>query len=322
MSWAATTPAVAGCLLVSPATFFLFSHLDMPSGPLQDTPMKPCNAARAASPQSASPHPGQSPDSRREERRRPARRILAAAAAIAAALWVCLVPATAQDTAVDAGIEAGLRERLGSPAVGLEVESVAASAIPGIYRVQLRDGPMVYATEDASYFILGDLFSVGPGGFVNLAEQQRSQTRKAKIDAVPAEEEIIFPAKGETLATITVFTDVSCPWCQRLHQEVPELNRRGVEGRYLAYPRQGVGSPGFRQLASAWCARDRQDTLTRLKNRETVPDNVCPGNPVARQFELGREIGVTGTPAIILSSGQLIPGYKKADDLIAMLNIE
>lgn len=284
--------------------------------------MKPRNAARAASHPAALPQTVRGPGPGRDGRRRPARRILAAAAAIFTTLWICTGPATGQEKAVDARIEAGLRERLSNPAVGLEVDSVAASAIPGMYRVQLKDGPVVYATEDAGHFILGDLFSVGPGGFVNVAEQQRSQKRKAKIDAVPAEEKIIFPAEGETLATVTVFTDVSCPWCQRLHQEVPELNRRGVEVRYLAYPRQGVGSPGFRQLASAWCARDRQETLTRLKNRETVPDNVCPGNPVASQFELGREIGVTGTPAIILASGQLIPGYKKADDLISMLNIE
>lgn len=284
--------------------------------------MKPCNAARAAFQPSASPQTGPDTGPARTARRRPAHRILTAAAAICATLWVCLVPATAQDQAVDARIEAGLRERLGNPAVGLEVDSVAASAIPGMYRVQLKDGPMIYATEDAAHFILGDLFSVGPGGFVNVAEQQRSELRKVKIDEVPAEEKIIFPAEGETLATVTVFTDVSCPWCQRLHQEVPELNRRGVEVRYLAYPRQGVGSPGFRQLASAWCADDRRDTLTRLKNRETVPDNVCPGNPVARQFELGREIGVTGTPAIVLANGQLIPGYKKAEDLITMLDIE
>lgn len=284
--------------------------------------MKPCNAARAASRQPASPQAGMASDASRGARRHPAQRVLTAAAVLFASLWICLVPAGAQDEAVDARIEAGLRERLGNPAVGLEVDSVAASAIPGLYRVQLRDGPMIYATEDAGHFILGDLFSVGPDGFVNVAEQQRSELRKAKLDAVPEEEKIIFPAEGRTLATVTVFTDVSCPWCQRLHQEVPELNRRGVEVRYLAYPRQGVGSPGFRQLASAWCADDRRDTLTRLKNRETVPENVCPGNPVARQFELGREIGVTGTPAIVLASGQLVPGYKKADDLITMLDIE
>jgi thiol:disulfide interchange protein DsbC len=119
-----------------------------------------------------------------------------------------------------------------------------------------------------------------------------------------------------------VFTDVSCFYCQKLHKEVPELNRRGVEVRYLAYPRQGIGSPGFRQLASAWCADDRQTTLTRLKNREELPENVCPGNPIAEQFELGQQLGVRGTPAIVTSAGEMLPGYRSADDLIGLLGVQ
>ncbi|MEP1593906.1 MAG: DsbC family protein, partial [Halieaceae bacterium] len=102
----------------------------------------------------------------------------------------------------------------------------------------------------------------------------------------------------------------------------PELNKRGIEVRYLAYPRSGVGSESYRQLASAWCAEDPQDTLTRLKNREDVPDNVCEENPVAAQYELGGKLGVRGTPAIITESGQMIPGYQSADDLIATLGLK
>jgi thiol:disulfide interchange protein DsbC len=238
---------------------------------------------------------------------------------------LALVPAPAaraQLAAVDAEVEARLRQALGRPEVGLEVESVAASRIPGMYRVKLLQGPQIYVTADGSYFILGDLFAVQADGFVNVAEEQRAETRRLALEAVPQSKMIVFPAEGPTLASVSVFTDVSCPWCQRLHREVPELNERGVEVRYLAYPRAGIGSEGFRQLASAWCADDRQSTLTRLKNREEVPDNVCPGNPIAEQFELGKQLGVTGTPAIILSSGQLIPGYKTAEDLIGMLGVE
>jgi len=222
---------------------------------------------------------------------------------------------------VDPAVEKQIRARLGDPAQGLEVESVAASELPGMYRVQLKQGPMVYATEDASFFLLGDLFSVGPLGFTNLAEQQRSADRRDALDEVPEGEKIIFAAEGETRAYISVFTDVSCFYCQKLHKEVPELNRRGVEVRYLAYPRQGVGSPGFRQLASAWCADDRQTTLTRLKNREELPENVCAGNPIAAQFELGQQLGVRGTPAIVTSSGEMIPGYRSADDLLELLGV-
>lgn len=222
---------------------------------------------------------------------------------------------------VTADVEAQVRKSLGHPSVGLEVDSIEVSEVPGMYRVQLVQGPVVYATGDGAFFILGDMYSVGPAGFVNLGEQRRSEQRREAVAAVPMDEQIVFAAEGETRGYLTVFTDVSCFYCQKLHKEVPELNRRGVEVRYLAYPRQGLGSPGFRQLASAWCADDRQDTLTRLKNREDLKENVCPGNPIADQFALGQTLGVRGTPAIVLPNGDMIPGYRSADDLVEVLGL-
>jgi thiol:disulfide interchange protein DsbC len=224
--------------------------------------------------------------------------------------------------AVDPAVEKQLRERLGAPAVGLNVISVQNSELPGLYRVQIDQGPMVYATATGEFFIVGDLYTVGTAGLVNLAEQQRSDDRREAVAKVPMEQKIVFAAEGETRGFITVFTDVSCFYCQKLHKEVPELNRRGVEVRYLAYPRQGIGSPGFRQLASAWCADDRQETLTQFKNRESLKENVCPGNPIAEQFALGQQLGVRGTPAIITETGEMIPGYRSADDLIEIIGLK
>ncbi|MFK7829457.1 MAG: DsbC family protein [Congregibacter sp.] len=243
------------------------------------------------------------------------------------ALLLCLVPALSQAQSVAAQtvekeIEEQLRERLGSEAVGLPIDSIEKSEIDGMYRVLLKQGPAVYTTASGDFFILGDLFSVGVDGFVNLAERRRSEDRKVALADVPMQQKIVFAAEGETRAHITVFTDVSCFYCQKLHKEVPELNRRGIEVRYLAYPRQGIGSPGFRQLASAWCADDRQTTLTRLKNQEPMQDNVCPGNPVAEQFALGQQLGVQGTPAIVTPDGKMLPGYRSADDLITTLGLD
>ena len=251
-------------------------------------------------------------------RRRHSRLVLAGTFLLA---WAGSLGA-AEDDRVDEAVEKRLRAVLANEAMGLMVESVSKSRIEGMYRVQLERGPLIYATEDGGYFILGDLFSVGPDGFVNIAEEQRSVARRAAVDAIPEEKTIVFAAEGEARASLTVFTDVSCFYCQKLHQEVPELNRRGVEVRYLAYPRQGIGSAGFRQLASAWCADDRQTTLTRLKNREELPENVCPGNPVAEQFELGQQLGVRGTPALILPSGELLPGYRNVDELMGLLGVD
>jgi len=238
------------------------------------------------------------------------------------ALLLAGLPALLQAEEVPADVEALLRKRLTFPAVGLGVESVQVSEVPGLYRVQLEDGPAVYATKDGNYFVLGDLYSVGSEGLVNIEEQRRAEDRRRLIDAVATRDKIIFPAQGESRATIDVFTDVSCFYCQKLHKEVPELNRRGVTVRYLAYPRQGIGSAGFRQLATAWCADDRQATLTRLKSRENVKEDVCPGNPVAQQFELGQQIGVRGTPAIIMPGGEMVPGYRSAADLSAALGLD
>jgi thiol:disulfide interchange protein DsbC len=240
-------------------------------------------------------------------------------------LLVCASPATVGEESaaqVPAQVEKTLREKLFMPSIGLGIETVERSEIDGLYRVKLENGPVVYATPDGEFFVLGDMYTVGVSGLVNLGEQRRSRERLAAVEAVAEEDQIVFPAKGKTKAHMTVFTDASCFYCQKLHQEVPELNRRGVEIRYLAYPREGLSSVGFRQLATAWCADDRQRALTRLKNRENVPLNVCAGNPIAEQFELGQQVGVRGTPAIVLPDGRIVPGYKSAEDLIAILGIE
>jgi thiol:disulfide interchange protein DsbC len=242
---------------------------------------------------------------------------------LATMLAGCLLCATVvfAAEAVDPAVEKALRAKLDNPAVGLKVGSIAASELPGMYEVQFENGPLVYATADGGYFLVGDLFAVRSEGFVNLAEQRRDALRVEQLAAIATEDMIVFPAEGETRTHITVFTDATCFYCQKLHREVPELNKRGVEVRYLAYPRAGVGSDGYRQLATAWCADDPQDTLTRLKNREQVEDNVCPGNPVNSQYELGQVVGVRGTPAIITESGRMIPGYQSADDLMVTLGL-
>ncbi len=243
------------------------------------------------------------------------RRTLATVFALSAVVAMAGEPA-------DKAVAETLRKALENPAMGLSVESVHTSELPGLYEVQFANGPMVYATAAGDYFIVGDLYSVGVQGFVNLGEQRRDGERLEMLAAVDPADMIIFSPKGEPRAHITVFTDVTCFYCQKLHKEVPELNKRGIEVRYLAYPRAGVGSDGYRQLASAWCAENPQDTLTRLKNRESVPENVCPDNPVASQYRLGQEMGVRGTPAMVTEQGKMIPGYQSADDLMVTLGLD
>ncbi len=238
-------------------------------------------------------------------------------------IWLAAVALHARaGEPVPAELAAKIQAGLGAGQSGLTVMAVETSPIPGVYEVQLQDGPLLYSDDAGKFFILGDLYTGGSEGFVNLTEKRRDGERVEQLAAVSPDDMIIFPAEGKTRAKVTVFTDVTCFYCQKLHREVPELNRRGVEVRYLAYPRAGLGSDGFRKLASAWCSDNPQQALTRLKNKEAVPENVCEDNPVAAQYQLGQRMGVRGTPAIVTGSGEMIPGYQDAKTLAATLGLD
>ena len=227
-----------------------------------------------------------------------------------------------QATAQEAdSVAAAISGKLQQARPDFTISSVQPSVVEGIYEVQIDGGPVIYATADGDFFFLGDLFSVGASGIVNLAEQQRDRARKALIEAVAIEDMVVFSPAEETRAHVSVFTDVDCFYCQKLHKEVPAMNAKGIEVRYLAYPRSGIGGESYRKIASAWCAKDSRKAITMLKNRESIPDNVCEGNPVADQFMLGQQVGVRGTPALVLESGELLPGYLSADDLAGRLGI-
>jgi thiol:disulfide interchange protein DsbC len=242
--------------------------------------------------------------------------------ALSAFVLLSLAGIAVAQQAVDKKVDETLRKALAQPALNLEVSTVEASEIPGIYAVQFLNGPLVYATADGKFFVVGDLYATGGDAFVNLTEQRRDSDRMKQLAAVKKEDMIIFPAKGETKTFISVFTDVTCFYCQKLHLEVEALNKAGIEVRYLAYPRAGLASDGYRKLETAWCAEDRQDTITRLKAKKAVTEQSCGANPIADQFQLGQAIGVRGTPAIVTQEGRLIPGYQAADELIANLGIK
>jgi thiol:disulfide interchange protein DsbC len=214
-----------------------------------------------------------------------------------------------------------LRTGLEKPGTGLKVISAQTSEVPGLVEVQLTDGPVIYSTVQGDFFIVGDLYSVGPKGYVNLAEQRRDGERAEKLATLKRDDMIIFSPESKPRAYVTVFFDDTCFYCQKLHKEVPQLNENGVEVRYLAYPRAGLSSDAFRNLASAWCADNPQETLDKLVDKQSVAANVCEGNPIAAQYQLGQELGVRGTPAIITEAGQMIPGYQSADDLMVTLGL-
>ena len=206
--------------------------------------------------------------------------------------------------------------------VPIKVQEVKKTPAGGLLEVTLDNGLVLYATEAGDHFVVGDLYAIRKEGLVNLAEEKRELDRVAQIDGVALDQMIVFTPEGETRDYITVFTDVTCFYCQKLHKEVADLNGRGIEVRYLAFPRGGPDSEGALKLSTAWCADNPQKTLTQMKAGVALPLADCDSSPVAAQYQLGSAMGVRGTPAIVTSSGQMIPGYKPAAELAAVLGLQ
>ena len=216
------------------------------------------------------------------------------------------------DTAIDPAVAAAIVAKLKIARDDLDYRVVATGPVPGFYQVQVQSGPVLYVSEDGEYFFDGTLYQVRPGQFVNMRDLELSKKRREVFVNRRTDDMIIFRPEGETKAIMNVFTDVDCGYCRKLHAEVPQLNAMGIEVRYLAYPRTGIGSSSYNKLVTAWCSDDQKAALTALKSGTSLSNKTCPNNPVRSHFDLGVELGVTGTPAVVLMDGMLIPGYQPA----------
>jgi len=231
-------------------------------------------------------------------------------------------PISSEDTKkpVDA-IEQSVLSLLKTARPDIQFTFIGESPMPGVYEVQVTNGPLLFVHEQGEYLFQGGLLQVKETGIVDTMEARQAITRSEVFAARSTDDMIIFKPEGESKAIMNVFTDVDCGYCRKFHQEVPELNAMGIEVRYLAFPRAGIPSGSYDKIAKAWCAEDQQDALTRVKSGRTVDAEVCEDNPVAEQYAFGAELGVTGTPAIILMDGTLIPGYQPAKKFAEALGL-
>lgn len=179
------------------------------------------------------------------------------------------------------------------------------SQVAGIYEYA-QGADILYVSADGKYAFVGDLFDVAKES--NLSEARRREARRQLMSAVPESQMLVFSPK-QPRYTVTVFTDIDCGYCRKLHGEIARYNELGIRVRYLFYPRTGPDSESWDKAVAVWCSPDRNDSLTRAKRGETIRTAKCAGSPVARDFELGQEMGLQGTPAIVLASGEMLPGY-------------
>ena len=210
-------------------------------------------------------------------------------------------------------IPVALAEALGTLVPGATVEQLSATPLPGLYEL-VYNSDVLYLSADGRYVIQGDLLDLTTRQ--NLTEEARKVARLAVLENMGEETMIVF-APEEVKYTVTVFTDIDCPYCVRLHREVEELNDNGIKVRYLAFPRAGIPSSSYDKTVSVWCADDTQQAITDAKFGKAVEPRECE-NPVAEHFSLGRDVGVRGTPTLIMEDGGVIPGYVPAAELIQM----
>jgi thiol:disulfide interchange protein DsbC len=210
---------------------------------------------------------------------------------------------------------AAIEKSLQSISPDFKVDEIAPSPIEGISEVLV--GPrLFYVTNDGKYLLQGSLIDIKTR--TDISEERRKSSRLKAVNAMSDDDMIVFAAK-KPRHTITVFTDIDCGYCRKLHNEIEQFNANGITVRYLMYPRSGVNTPSYYKAVSVWCEDDRNAALTDSKAGKTLPRAECD-NPVKAHMELGELLGVTGTPAIVLDDGELLPGYVPAVKLARALD--
>ncbi len=241
--------------------------------------------------------------------------LLAVALAVAALAGAATPPVPAAAPRADAAkgdIRQEIARRLDVP-----VEAVRPSAVAGLYEVA-HGGEVVYVSGDGHFVIAGDLYDSDKGR--NLTAVRRAEARAEALKGIADDDAIIF-APRQAKYTLTVFTDVDCQYCRKLHGDIAEYNRLGVRVRYVFYPRSGPNTDSWRKAEVVWCSQNRQDALTRAKQGGDVAGTKPASchTPVARTYALGQELGMRGTPGIFTEHGDYVAGYMPPAQMLEKL---
>lgn len=190
--------------------------------------------------------------------------------------------------------------------------SISESPIPDLYQV-VFGSQVIYMTSDARYLFQGDFYDLEKK--VSISESAKSAFRLEKLKKISSEDMVVYkPEKVD--AVITVVTDIDCPFCRKLHNEVPDYLQNNVEVRYIFMPLKGPAD--MRKTISVWCSDDQQTSLDIAKAGGEVDEAKCD-NPIDKHLKLARELGVRGTPAILMENGEMLPGYVPFEKIVAEL---
>ena len=207
------------------------------------------------------------------------------------------------------------RKNITKNLAGVSADSIQPSEIKGLYKVSVP--PRVfYVSADGLYAVDGSIIDLKAG--VNLTELEKQKSVVTAVNSLGEDSMVVF-APDKTKHTVTVFTDIDCGYCRKLHDAVPEYNKFGIKIRYLAYPRAGLGSSSYKKAVSVWCADDRKSAMTKAKSGAKLSEKSCD-NPIKAHMEMGSMVGLRGTPALVLDDGRVIPGFVPPARLSSILD--
>ena len=195
--------------------------------------------------------------------------------------------------------------------IGAKNIEISDSPIAGLKTI-VSDQGIVYSDPEGKYFLQGGFFEIGADG---TPKDLSVKPLMAKLEKLK-DQMITYPAEEEK-HVVTVFFDTTCHYCQLLHKDVPELNKKGITVRYLAFPRQGLNSKNARQMETIFAAEDKKKAMGEAEEGKELAETAV--DKVRDQYNLGVQMGVTGTPAIFNSDGELIGGYLKPEQMLATL---
>jgi thiol:disulfide interchange protein DsbC len=222
--------------------------------------------------------------------------------------------ATQQSSAKASSSDAAIRASLNKLAPGIKITSIKPSPMAGLTEI-IVDGQVLYVSNDGKYLIQGAIIDTATR--TNLTEISESAVRKAVLATIPPTQKISFsPANPKY--RVTVFTDIDCGYCRKMHAQMDEYNRLGIAVDYLFFPRGGMKSEAAQKAINVWCAPDRKLAMTSAKNGKSLPDKKC-ANFVAEDYAIGRQLGVDGTPAVYAANGMQLGGYRSPKDLLDTL---
>ncbi len=213
--------------------------------------------------------------------------------------------------------EAAIKQAMAKSMPSAKIDSVKPSEVKGFYEVMVGTN-IFYVSEDGKYLLQGRLVDLAARK--DLTEEKLSGTRKQAIEKIGQENMIVFKPKIKKY-TVSVFTDIDCGYCRKLHSEIDQYLAQGITIQYLFFPRAGKGSDSYNKAVSVWCAKDRNAALTDAKKGNTPAAKTCD-NPVDEHMQLGADFDVKGTPMIVTEKGNIYPGYLPAKQLVEALESE